>query len=121
MSSPESSELEALEAAAQAAKTSDYVLHLVISGRGHHSNTALLNVRRFCDAHLEGRYQLKLTNLDTHPERAKSLEIFATPTLIREFPLPRRRFIGNMTQLAEVLIATDQARAAVRPNRDIPT
>jgi circadian clock protein KaiB len=114
----EPSELEAFEAAAKAAKTSSYVLHLVISGRGHHSNTALLNVRRFCEERLQGRYELKLTSLDSHPEKAKSLEIFATPTLIREFPLPQRRFIGNMTHLAEVLIATDQARSAAGQNRE---
>jgi circadian clock protein KaiB len=111
--------LEALEAAAEAAKASGYVLHLVISGIGHHSNTALINIRRFCDAHLPGRYKLKVTNLDRNSARAKALEIFATPTLIREFPLPQRRFIGNMTRLEELLIATDQARSAIDPHRNM--
>ena len=114
----EPSELEALEAAAEAAKVSGYVLHLVISGIGHHSNTALINIRRFCEAHLPGRYKLKVTNLDRNSDRAKLLQIFATPTLIRESPLPKRRFIGNMTRLEELLIATDQARSAINQRRD---
>jgi circadian clock protein KaiB len=111
----ERSELAALEAAAHAAQTSAYVFHLVISGPGQHSATALLNVRRFCEERLSGRYTLTLTNLAKNPGRARELEIFATPTLIRELPLPRRRFVGNMVRMDAVLLPIDRERPAARP------
>ena len=110
------SDLEALEAAAEAADASVYELHLVVSGSGHHSATALINVRRFCEEHLRSRYSLTLTDLGKSPGKARELEIFATPTLIREAPLPVRRFIGNMTRLEALLVAVDQGTRPAAPD-----
>jgi circadian clock protein KaiB len=108
MSKRAANDLESLEAAAKAAAASVYELHLVISGSGHHSATALSNVRRFCEEHLRGRYTLALTDLGKDPRKARELEIFATPTLIREAPVPVQRFIGNMSRLERLLVATER-------------
>jgi len=100
----ERNDLEALEAAARAARTAHYVLQLVVAGGSQHSVTAIVNVRRFCDARLRGRYTLQIVSLRESPQLAKELQIFATPTLIRELPLPQRRFIGNMTRIESILL-----------------
>lgn len=118
MPKPPQSDLEALEAAAALASTGSYVLHLVVSGHSPHSAAALINVRRFCEANLPGRYQLRLTNVRKHPELAKALEIFATPTLIRESPLPLRRFIGNMERLDALLAPPDRLRPGRRAGHE---
>jgi circadian clock protein KaiB len=43
-------------------------------------------------------------------------QIVATPTLVKEFPLPVRRFIGALDSTARIVVGLDlKSRLAVRP------
>jgi circadian clock protein KaiB len=62
---------------------------------------------------LKDGYLLTVVDLYVHPERAKDDQIVVAPTLIRQFPLPARRLIGDLSHTERVLSALDLAPAAV--------
>ena len=97
-------DLAALERAALASATETYVFGLFVAGMSPHSALAIANVRRFCEARLTGRFTLAVDDLLSNPGLAQREQIFATPTLIRYFPLPQRRFVGNMAEMERVLV-----------------
>ena len=84
-----------------------YVLRLYITGMTPRAGRAIENVRAICDEHLDGRYDLEVIDVYQQPVLAKSEQIIAAPTLIKEFPLPARRIIGDMSNRARVLVGLD--------------
>ncbi|MDR3516889.1 MAG: circadian clock KaiB family protein [Azospirillaceae bacterium] len=84
-----------------------YVLRLYIIGSTPHSVRATANIRKLCDQHLEGRYDLEVVDISQYPALAGSAQIIAAPTLIKELPLPLRRFIGDMSQTERLLLGLD--------------
>lgn len=80
-----------------------FVLRLYITGTTPRSAAAVVNVRRICDEHLEGRYDLEVIDVLRHPEEAVKEQIVAAPTLVKHLPHPVRRFIGDMSQTERLL------------------
>lgn len=72
---------------------------------------AIENVRAICDEHLEGRYDLEVVDVYQQPALAKVEQIIAAPTLIKKFPLPLRRIIGDMSNRDRVLEGLDLSRS----------
>jgi circadian clock protein KaiB len=81
-----------------------YHLRLYITGATSRSNRALLNVKRLCEQHLHGRYSLEVVDIYQQPERAREGQVVASPTLVKQLPLPIRRFIGDMSDKEKILI-----------------
>ena len=106
------SELAALEAAASAQKDAHYVLRLYVTGTTGASARALVNIRKICDEHLAGRYELEVVDILQRPTLAKGEQILAAPTLIKQLPLPLRRFIGDMSRTERILLGLDLREAA---------
>jgi circadian clock protein KaiB len=52
---------------------------------------------------LSGRYQLEVIDLYRHPELAAQFQVLATPTLIKDRPLPSRHLIGNLSDTDKTL------------------
>ena len=100
---------DAIAAAAQAERV---VLRLYISGPTPRSAQAIVNVRALCEASLAGRYELTVVDLSRLPALAAKHQIIAAPTLVRELPLPERRFIGDMSNRARILRGLDVVAAA---------
>ena len=61
------------------------------------------NVRKVCEEHLKGRYELKVLDVANHPELAMEEQLIALPTLVKKFPAPTRRFIGDLSNTAGLL------------------
>lgn len=80
-----------------------YSLLLYIAGATPHSIMAMQNIRKICEEHLKGRYNLQVIDIAQHPELAIPQNIVAIPTLIKELPLPLRRIIGNLSNTEKVL------------------
>lgn len=74
-----------------------YVLRLYVAGATTRSRQAVLRVRQLCEAELKGAYELEIIDIYQQPHLARDNQIVATPTLIKEFPLPVCRFIGNLS------------------------
>ena len=72
-------------------------LRLWVSAAAPMSARAVVNTRAFCETHLAGRYELEILSISDNVERAANDEIIAAPTLLRVWPLPVRRFIGDMS------------------------
>lgn len=84
-----------------------YLLRLYISGITPRSTFAIERVKRICEVHLKGRYQLEVVDIYQQPSLAKGEQIIAAPTLIRKLPLPLRRVIGDMSNVDRVLRGLD--------------
>jgi circadian clock protein KaiB len=84
-----------------------YVLRLYVTGMTPNSQRAIENVRKICEEHLEGRYQLEIIDIFQQPIFAKEGQIIAAPTLVKELPPPLRRFIGDMSKTERLLLGLD--------------
>jgi circadian clock protein KaiB len=102
----------AMEALAGLHATTHYVLRLYITGSTPRSALAISNIRKICEEHLEGRYDLEIVDIAQHPTLAEGEQIIAAPTLIKKLPLPLRRFIGDMSHTQRILLGLDLREAA---------
>lgn len=89
-----------------------YELRLYVAGRTPRAITAFDNLKKLCEEHLQGKYQIEVIDLLKNPQLAKGDQILAVPTLIRKFPEPVRKIIGDLSNTEKVLIGLD-----LRPRR----
>jgi circadian clock protein KaiB len=99
------------DAAVAARRSEVVVLKLYISGPTPRSAQALVQVRDLCEAALRGRYELSVVDLSQTPALAAHHQIVAAPTLVRERPLPQRKFIGDMSDRDKILRGLDVVAA----------
>ncbi len=93
-----------LNDAIKAAATERFVLRLFVSGLSARSRRAIDNIKRLCETHLAGRYELQIIDIYQQPELAKEQQLIAAPTLIKKLPLPLRKLVGDMNDGARVLV-----------------
>lgn len=99
---------EAYERAiAKQAAEERYLLKLYVTGLTPKSIQAIENIKRFCEEHLQGRYELEIIDVYQQPVLAKDEQILAAPTLIKKLPLPLRRLIGDMSKTERILLGLD--------------
>lgn len=79
-------------------------LRLYIAGPTAKSLAALDNLRKICDEHLPGKHRIEVIDLVQNPQRARTDQIVALPTLIRRLPNPVRRVIGDLSNLEKTLV-----------------
>ena len=89
-----------------------YVLRLYVTGTTGRSVHAIQNVRRICEEHLQGEYDLEVIDLYKNLPLAKGDQIIAAPTLVKKLPAPLRQLIGDMSDEQRVLVGLD-----LRPRR----
>jgi circadian clock protein KaiB len=82
-------------------------LRLYVAGQTNRSLTAFANLKRICEAHLAGRYQIEVIDLLEKPRLAEGDQIIALPTLVRQLPPPIRKIIGDLSNTESVLIGLD--------------
>jgi circadian clock protein KaiB len=82
----------------------EFVLRLYVVNKLPGSAAARRNVEAFCREYLKQSCDLKIIDISKHPGAARTQQIVATPTLVKERPLPVRRFVGDMSDL-EVLLS----------------
>jgi circadian clock protein KaiB len=83
-----------------------YVLRLYVAGATDRSRQAILHARQLCRAEFKD-YKLQVIDVYQQPILARDGQIVATPTLVREFPQPVRRFIGNLANTAGLFVGLD--------------
>jgi circadian clock protein KaiB len=84
-----------------------YNLRLYVAGQTPRSVAALANLKKICEQHLAGRYEIEVVDLMKNPALAQRHQIVAIPTLIRQLPEPLKRIIGDLSNLEKVLVGLD--------------
>ena len=84
-----------------------YLLRLFVAGATAKSRQAVLSVRQLCEVELKNNCKLEVIDIYQQPKLARVNQIVATPTLIIELPPPLRRFIGNLSNIAGLLVELD--------------
>jgi circadian clock protein KaiB len=95
-----------------------YLLQLFITGTTPRSARAIQNLRTICEDHLQGRYDLEVIDIYQHPENVKAEQIVVTPTLVKQFPLPVRKLIGDLSDRARVLAGLDIVAPLLPQNKN---
>ena len=104
---PATNSIAEFEQATVGSAKARYVLRLYITGTTPHSTRAIVNIRKICEEHLRGRYDLEVIDISQHPTLVEGEQIIAAPTLIKKLPLPLRRFIGDMSQTERIILGLD--------------
>jgi len=81
-----------------------YELRLYVAGQTPKSILALKNITKYCKEYLAGRYTIEVIDLLKQPQLAEGDQIFAIPTLVRKFPEPLRKIIGDLSNEERVLV-----------------
>jgi circadian clock protein KaiB len=85
----------------------EWQLKLYVAGSTARSVAALENLKRLCETHLAGRYSIEVIDLLVNPKLAAGDQILAVPTLVRKFPEPLRKIIGDLSNEERVLVGLD--------------
>lgn len=81
------------------------ILQLYVSGMSPKSIEAIENIKRLCDKHLIGKFELEIVDLYKNPEAASEQQIVFSPSLIKKFPLPKKVIIGTFSDTEKVIKA----------------
>ena len=82
-------------------------LRLYTAGQTPKSLAAIRNLKKVCEEHLPGRYEIEVIDLLQNPRLAKEHQIVAIPTLVRKLPDPLRRIIGDLSDTNRTLVGMD--------------
>ena len=88
----------------------EQVYRLYVTAGSPVSSRAVVNARRFFEAHLPDRHSLSVLDLAKNVASAKADQVVASPTLVRLTPLPVRRFIGDMSDVSRLRASLGLAR-----------
>lgn len=79
-------------------------LRLYTAGQTPRSLAAIKNLKKVCEEHLAGRYEIEIIDLLKNPRLAKDDQIVAIPTLVRKLPEPIRKVIGDLSNVERTLV-----------------
>lgn len=81
-----------------------YELRLYVAGQTPKSLAAFANLKKICEEHLAGQYDIEVIDLLKHPQLASGDQILAIPTLVRKLPQPIKKIIGDLSNTERVLV-----------------
>ncbi len=105
--------VEIFEKAIKGSHKKKYLLRLYIAGTSAKSTRAIDNLKKICEEHLPGRYDLEVIDIYQQPTLAEGEQIIAAPTLVKALPPPLRKFIGDLADTEKILVGLD-----LRPKTD---
>src|SRR5674476_466108 len=80
-----------------------YILRLFVTRILPNSVRTIKNINTICEQYLKDNYELEIIDIYQQPFLALSEEIIAVPVLIKKFPLPEERMIGDLSNIEKVL------------------
>ena len=83
-------------------------LHLYITGASPNSIRAIENVKRICDQYFKGNYELEIIDVYQQPKIALKEQLVALPMLIKTFPLPVKKWIGDMCDENKIIAGLNE-------------
>ncbi len=104
---PRKAKLEADDVSSKNPVTPKWRLRLYVAGQSAKSMTALENIRKLCETHMPGQYNIEIIDLVKQPQLARGDQIIAIPTLVRELPAPMKKIIGDLSNADRTLVGLD--------------
>ena len=86
-------------------------LCLYVTDRSPKCLRAIENLRRACEEHLAGHYQIEVVDLLENPRLAADDQILAVPTVVRRFPAPIRKVVGDLSDGDRLLVGLQLRRS----------
>jgi circadian clock protein KaiB len=83
--------------------TQGYVLRLFVAGHSPGIERTLESLHDLLEQYLGQPYTLKVIDVISHPEQAEKNQVTATPTLVKVWPLPVRRIVGDLDNVDKIL------------------
>jgi circadian clock protein KaiB len=80
-----------------------YVLRLFVAGHNANTERILQTLHQMLEQSLRYPYTLKVVDVFKHPDQAELYQVSATPTLVRAWPQPVRRLVGDIDNTAKIL------------------
>jgi circadian clock protein KaiB len=96
--------LEEIKERNQPAANEVWQLRLYVAGQTPRSVAAFANLKKICEEHLQGRYNIEVVDLVKHPQLAAGDQILAIPTLVRKLPQPLRKIVGDLRDTEKALV-----------------
>lgn len=93
-------------------KSDKLVLRLFVAGINPKSKKAIENLRKLCKENADVVCEIEVIDIYQQPIFAKEGKIIAAPTLIKELPLPVRRFVGDLSNKEKLLVGLDIRKPA---------
>jgi len=84
-------------------KGGKYIFCLFVSGKSLNSARAVVNIKAICEKYLKNRCELEIIDIYQHPDLAITEQLVALPVLIKKFPIPEKRIVGDLSNTEEVL------------------
>lgn len=91
------------ESQSQQQPTQGYVLRLFVSQNSEATEQTLKSLHELLENSIRHPYTLKVIDVFKHPDQAEANQVSATPTLVRIWPLPVRRLVGDLSDVDRVL------------------
>jgi circadian clock protein KaiB len=82
-----------------------FILQLYIAGMSENSVLAIQNITQLCNQYLKDHFDLDIIDIYKNPAVAEEQKIVFSPSLIRQFPLPRKILIGDLSDTKKVILA----------------
>lgn len=83
----------------------ELILKLYVSGMSMRSMEAIENIKKLCDEYLHDAFSLEIIDLYKNPELASRQQIVFSPSLIKDFPLPKKILVGTFSDTEKVINA----------------
>ena len=82
-------------------------MRLYVAGMTPRAVAAFDNLKKLCESHLAGSYEIEVIDLLVNPKLAVGDQILAVPTLVRKLPSPMKKIIGDLSNEERVLVGLD--------------
>jgi circadian clock protein KaiB len=84
-----------------------YKLKLYVVGRTSKSEKAVKDFQELVERELPDQYILEVIDVLERPDLAEGDRILATPTVLKELPLPIRKIVGDLSDREKILLGLD--------------
>jgi len=111
-SEPRALSLQEIAEKGEPAPNEIWELRLYVAGQTPRSIAAFANLKKICEEHLAGRYNIEVVDLLKHPQLAAGDQILAIPTLVRKLPQPLRKIVGDLRDTERALVGLQLRPAA---------
>lgn len=78
-------------------------MKLFVSGASTNSVKAIANLKNIIEKYFDSKYDLEIIDVYQQPLKTREEQIIALPMLLKYFPLPVKKLIGDLSDTPKVL------------------